>query len=167
MAEYFELTFFDSDLANSSNNFKTISDVFNSLLTYDFIKQYCEKDSFSTEQIHYSLYERNDWAEYEIAIPNLKFNKLQFDTLVGIFNDYINICMDNIGSIDFVTGIYELTYYITENIERIEDFNSEIFEKFPIVFFRNNSKNERYIKTVYCKTHNTLCCVNENAQNLE
>ena len=55
MAEYFELTFFDKDLINSGGNFKIIKDIFNSLLSYDFINQYCEKNTYANEKVHYSL----------------------------------------------------------------------------------------------------------------
>lgn len=140
MGEYFEITFFlEREEAEKNNEKEKIL----ALLMLNEGKNLLEQHKyslFSNKEVLFDVFEETDFFEYRICLSDFVFTEKNYDENLYNLLKVVDICFNNIGSILFATGIYELTYYNIEGIVFIRDFNKSVFAKFPFVFFKNQNE---------------------------
>lgn len=137
--EYFELTFFA--VKNSKNMVVNIQKIIKLLMISEGRNLFKKHKFalFSNREVLFDVFEETDFIEYRVCLANFVITKKNFEVILDQLFHVVDICFSGISSIQFATGIYELTYYIIENIQLFGDFDRNVFRKFPLVFFRNNN----------------------------
>ena len=108
--------------------------------------------------------EERDFVDIRLSIFDLIITEDSFLEIAKILSIYVDVIFNKIENLNFATGVYELTYYLTQKLKCISEFNSSIFEKFPIVFFRLN-KNYNQGEILF-ENNDSICVFNENTQKL-
>lgn len=147
MSEYFELTFYSKKSGIDRN--KIYTKLIKLFSLHEGFSSPALRSSKAIDKPKYSLFlqrnafldifEESDFLEYRICLENLIFTKMNINELLLEILEVVNICFLDFPSFIFATGIYELTYFIIENIHYIDEFNNSIFKKFPFAFFRENN----------------------------
>jgi CRISPR/Cas system-associated endoribonuclease Cas2 len=107
--------------------------------------------------------ENKNYAEVQVSIFELEITKDNLNSILREMSEFVSIIFREIPHVKFATGIYELTYYFTENIIDLNNFNN-ILKKFPVIFLRCEQKyNEGIIKF---ENNYIKCIFQENAQAL-
>jgi len=102
-------------------------------------------------------YEEVDYILYMVCFDELIFKEAYLKVTINQFLDLIEPCFSQLSEIFFATGIYELTYEYIKEVNHIEDFNTEVFSKYPILFFR---KGQEYDFKPFCSRNDVSCVVN-------
>jgi hypothetical protein len=92
------------------------------------------------------------------------FTKKNYEKKLNQLLQILDICFGNIKSIIFATGIYELTYYLTESKKQLIEFDQKFLRKFPVVFLHASRKwydgqqiyIDASIKCIYNKDAQTI-----------
>lgn len=162
MSEYFELVLFDDGMQAAEDKLESVKSIFKPLFTEDFMLRYCKNDAGGFEEIKYIQYEDKNFTEYEINIPNFKMYRDTFKEQMLSFSAYIDVCFEEIPSLLFATGMYELTYDQIAHLEDIHKINYDTFKKIPIVFFRKNQMKKYGYDSAFVEYKNTVCCFNKD-----
>jgi len=140
MGESFDLTFFlHKEQARREQAKKVILEILN----IDEGKMNIEQHNyplFSNKEVLFYDMEGNDFVQYFICLSDVVFTKKSFDVKVEQLLRVVETCFNNIDSILFATGIYELTCYNIEGINDLIDFNINTFNKFPFLFFKEGNE---------------------------
>ena len=137
MGEYFELTFFlEKETARKENAKEKIMHCVTLREGRNFMLRH-EYQLFSNREVLFDVFEETDFYEYRFSISNITFSKSNFEETLHQLLLVVNSCFHQAASIKFATGIYELTYYNIAEINRLKEFDCNIFSKFPFLFFKH------------------------------
>jgi hypothetical protein len=114
----------------------------------DFLKEYGftegeNRVSFITnKQILISFIEEdeNDFEEIIFGIEGQYFHKSSFEKELNEITSFVNQCFNSINSAKFALCSYELNAYLLSGVKKLKDFNYVLFDKFPIVYIKIDSK---------------------------
>ena len=154
MGEHFELTFFSSICADGRKNKKKILELLSLTEGKNEIGQHTYP-LFENREVLFEFFEEPPLLEYVISLSDFIITKENFYQKERQLLQIADICLSRIESLIFATGIYELTYYLTQDIKHIESFDRGLLTQFPFVFLR--SKNEYNL--VPFEQHNDTICV--------
>lgn len=112
---------------------------------------------FAKREVLFDVFEESDFCEYTLCLSNFLITRENFQEKKKQLFQVAELCLNKMNSILFATGVYELTYYIIEDIRCIEEFNRNILLKFPFVFIKSENKYGLISTEQY---NNTLCVVN-------
>jgi len=151
--ESFELTFFFSKEGFDEESMSILKEI---LQKYVPLEKKALTELFSDED--------KNFVEVRISLFDFMITKDSFKSTFNELSRFVSTAFDRIANISFATGIYELTYYLIENIKQLREFDSALLQKFPIVFLRSTSKHD-FGQTIF-SDDNVTCIFNEKAQNL-
>ena len=149
--EAFEITFFC---------FKNKYDI----TVKESIEKSLEELSFLEKNVLLEFFqeEKKDYIELQISIFELIVTKNNFIYFFSQIAAYIGNIFSKIDSIQFATGIYELTYHFIEHRNHLSQFDAAFLKNFPIVFLRSPQKLSGG-RTIF-ENENIICIFHENAQ---
>ena len=151
--EFFEITFFHPKHDGDLISLDTFYDAQEAL---SFLERKCLTDFFNEQD--------RDFYEIRLSIPNLIFTEENIlKTIKGLFT-YVSRVYEKTTEIIFATGIYEITYYLTEKLKKVEEFDTRVFEEFPIIFLR--PENDIAYDEVLFENEYAICVLNKDAQDL-
>lgn len=163
MPEYFEITFFlDKQQATQENAKMLILDKLQ-LAEGNNSCQYHPFSFFSKKEVVFEFFDELDFFECCISMSDTVFTHEKFMESMQELIQVVAICFQYCKSIQFATGIYELTYYLTREIVRMEDLTKDVFSKFPFVFLREGCQ---CVEAPYCREGGIVCVYNSLAQNI-
>lgn len=149
--EAFEITFF----YNKSNG-----DIQNIDIFVDSFRKYIKLDN----DIQFDKFDDDkDYYEIRCCIFGLEFKESIFEDFVVSVGKYVEYIFGKFSSVEIVTGIYEITYYYTENLNSLSEFSPEFLKNFPLVFVRNKEYNS---PDILYRNDRMICLFNKNAQQL-
>ena len=151
--EYFELTFFCPKNVYNKESIGFIADNFN---FYDNFEKNIHVEFFSEEE--------KDFDEFCVNLSDFKLRKDNFVHIFKQLSQHVGSIFNTMDKVYFVTGIYELTYYFTENLKSITQFDPIFMQKFPIVIYKTG-QNYDSGEILYSDTYVT-CVFHKEAQNL-
>jgi len=167
MSEYFDLTFF---LHKEKEKMRQSKNLFLELLGLEEGKNKTTKHQYplfvGKEILFLEFeYEDVDFLQYTVCLSDFVFTTKNFDTKINQLLEVVALCFSQVKAISFATGIYEWTYHCIEGISSIKDFDTSIFSKFPILFFRKGY--EQSFQPSYFH-HDISCVINsgKNTQNI-
>lgn len=149
--ESFEITFFCDKNKDDISDIRDFSDSYNK---YVGLNNYVEFEKFDDEK---------DYYEIRCSIFGLVLNESIFAEFIESVTNYVDYIFERFSSVEVVTGIYELTYYYTENLKGLLEFLPKFLQNFPLVFLRNQ-KNAS--SDVLYKNDRIICLYHRNAQML-
>ena len=131
---------------------------------FSIIKEYAEKHNTSERKIVTDVFneEDKDFLEIRESIFDLVLTMENYINVLGQLSVFVGEVFEKVPEIAFATGIYELTYYLTEHKNHLTEFDSEFLKKFPIVFLRSVN-NQTHVQKIF-ENRYVVCVFNENAQ---
>lgn len=148
--ESFEITFFCN---KNRGDISDIGDFSDSYKKYVKLNNYFEFEKFDDEK---------DYYEIRCSIFGLVLSENLFAEFIEYLGNYVEYIFDRFSSVEIVTGIYELTYYYTENLKGLSDFSPEFLKKFPVVFLRY-VEYDNFTDVLY-SNKKIVCLYHENSQ---
>ena len=149
--EAFEITFF----YNKSNGDIQDMDIF-----ADSFRKYIKLDN----DIQFDRFDDDkDYYEIRCCIFGLVLEKGTFKDFAESVGKYAEYIFGKFSSVEIVTGIYEITYYYTENLNSLSEFSPEFLKNFPLVFIRNKEYNS---PDILYRNDKMICLYHSNAQSL-
>jgi hypothetical protein len=123
--ESFEITFFCCKGENDESSINKLT------------KQFELYDNFNKKNvIEFFNDEEKDFVEFRLSIFDFVITPDNFNDVFSRLSQFASSVFQGMPSVRVATGVYELTYYLTENKKSILEFDKEFMMKFPIVFFR-------------------------------
>ncbi|MEA4833166.1 MAG: hypothetical protein VB118_11200 [Oscillospiraceae bacterium] len=165
MPEYFDLTFFlDKEKAKKEQ----AEDKFLKLFTFHEGRQEVlnhQYPLFVGKEVYFSVYEYDevDYIEIGIYLSEFVFTPKNFEKNINRLLQVVDVCFNQINSILFATGIYELTYDYIKGINFYKNVNESVLSKFPILFLKSGHSFS------FLPTYNygcVSCVINKDAQNI-
>lgn len=153
--ESFELTFFTRKGRKNNCNISQIANMLNLFMGL----------KLSTET-HLFEYEDNNYLEIEIAIYDFNITRKSFNSTVRKLTHFVEFVFKLLDSPTIATGIYELTYYYTEQINRFSEFNMEILDKFPLYFLHKSEADFGNKTNIVYESNDVVCFYNKDAQQI-
>ena len=163
--EFFEITFFmDKKKANEEKGKRKIDKL---------LEKYKEQLQSSKEPKKclfpkytlFEYFERKGMFEYRCNISHLIITRENFEEIKNQMFQMVNDIFKMVSSIEIAVGVYELSYYLTEHISCIQEFNKEVLSKFPFVFLRNPS-NYGLFPTVECESVSCIVQLDQKVQHI-
>ena len=167
MSEYFELTFFlEKEKIRNNQAEKHLLGILNLKQGKSQIDKH-HYPLFSGREVLFNVceYDDADFLECTICLAEFVFTKKNFEEKIEQLLRVVDACFSQLDSVLFATGIYEMTGICIEGVSNIEDFNSAVFSKFPILFFRKGREQGFQPSHIY----NDVSCIvniNEKTQNI-
>lgn len=150
--EFFEITFIINNYNHDAKSDSSIKKIIES-------SRICNSDFISIDysSIWFDKVEDVEINKLYVSLPNIKFSENNLKELLGIILEMVSDCFEYVPEIEFATGIFEMSYYYFEDINktnRLEDFTYDILSHFPIIFCRvmPNIKDDAFLKH-----KNTIC----------
>jgi len=172
MGEYFELTFFlDKEKSQKGQPEKQALEALKIAEGKNQVSNH-QYPLFAGREVlfHVFGYDDVDFLEYRVCLADFVITKKNFEKRIDQLLQVVNACFNQIDTVLFATGIYELTYYYIEGIESIEGFNKGIFKKFPILFFNKGEEygfqGDEYDFQPTYTFGNVSCVINKDAQDI-
>ena len=167
MGEYFELTFFlDKEKARQGQAKKQALEVLRLTEGINQISSHAYP-LFAEREVRFDVYEYDDddfdFVEYNVCLADFVFTKKNYEERINQLLQVADACFHQVDAILFATGVYELTYNYIEGVECIEDFNKDVFKKFPILFFR---QGDEHGFQPACTFSDASCVINKDAQDI-
>jgi len=151
--ESFEITFF---CHKGNYDKKSIGIIDEKYKCFDSIDNKSIVEFFSEKE--------KDFDEFRISIFHFKLTKDKFIYTFENLSKFVGSIFCKMKGVIFATGIYEITYYLTESKKKIVEFDNEFLQKFPIVFYKTREEPDSG-KIIY-SDENIFCVFYEGAQNL-
>jgi hypothetical protein len=107
--------------------------------------------------------ENKSFSEVRMSVFELVITESSFRNVLQELFEFVSTVFREFPFWELATGVYELTYYFTENIVDLSKFD-EILRRFPILFLKPEQKYDEGI--VMFKNSNVKCVFQENAQSL-
>lgn len=149
--EAFEITFFCRKDNGDIPDMEIFSDSF---------RKYFQLDN----EIRFDIFDDDkDYYEIRCCIFGLVLEKDTFKGFAESVGRYAQYIFGEIRSVKVVTGIYEITYYYTENITHLSEFTADFLKKFPLVFLRSPAYDS---PDVLYRNNNIICLYHKDAQKL-
>lgn len=153
--ESFELTFFVPQKLKINSCISEMKSVMNQFMGAEL---HTEVQIFEHEE--------NDFLEIEFSIYDFNITKESFHFIIRKLTHFVEFVFDLLDSAAIATGIYELTYYYTEQINRLSDFNENTLRNFPLYFLRKTEVNRGNTTHIIYESDKIACFFNENAQQI-
>lgn len=147
--EAFEITFFCDKSKGDISDISVFSDSFREYIKLDNDIQF---DRFDDDK---------DYYEIRCCIFGLILEKSTFEDFAVSVGKYVEYILEKFRAVEVVTGIYEITYYYTENLNSLSEFTSEFLKNFPLVFLRNQ---EYTSPDVLYRNDRIICLYHKNSQ---
>jgi len=130
----------------------------------NIVNEYINQHIFFEKEVLTEVFKDNekDYAELQVSIFDLVLSKDNFYNVFKELSDFVDVIFEKIIGISFATGIFELTYYLTESKKYLSEFDSLFLMKFPIVFLR--TKENHINGKILFQGNSSLCIFNETAQ---
>lgn len=110
------------------------------------------------KEICFEYYEEENFVEYWLGIGDIRITPNNFQTVLNDLLMVVAECFSRFPSIQFATGIYELTAYYLGDITNYDEFNRDLLCKFPFLFLREKNQFGFSSKD---KFHNVWWIVNQ------
>lgn len=163
MGEYFEITFFCAKALNTHLTQKKLMETLQISCGRN-IKNTSPFQLLQKREVYFQVFEEANYSEYQLSLMNLIFTKEDFDFQLEQMLEVVSVCFDNVPSLLFATGIYELTDYYLEKINHIQEFPQLVFPKIPILFFRRDENKYGYKET---RIYRNVSCVVQNSNGIQ
>ncbi len=139
MAEYFEITLFTRHKsADNHRQFRNLLTEYGLALGGNQIDR-CPIELLNCQSVWVEVFEETDYDQYRFSFSDLHFTEEHFHETLAMILRFVDVCFCRIDDIGFATGIYELTYFLTEKINSIGDFDVDVLRQFPLVFWKGEN----------------------------
>lgn len=149
MNESFDLSFFAHKTSDAKRVKAGIEEIFG---VEDMCLMPPQKSCFpllDQRERCYEYYEEEDFVAYWIGIGDICITRHNLPELRDSLLRVVDECFTRFPSIQFATGIYELTAYYLGDVTKYNEFTYDRLNKFPFLFLREKnqfgfSAQERY-----------------------
>ena len=151
MAEYFEITLFTRHKsADNHRQFRNLLTEYGLAPGENQIDR-CPIELLNCQSVWVEVFEETDYDQYRFSFSDLHFTEEHFHETLAMILRFVDVCFCRIDDICFATGIYELTHYLTDKINSINDFDFDVLRQFPLVFWKGENVYE-FPNVIHYKT---------------
>lgn len=163
MGKYFEITFFEKEHPTAPSASETLKSILGVKDGKNAIAL-SEISLLENRSVYYQSIAYPKFTMHQLSIEDFILKKQSFGIQLDQLMQAVSLCFAASPELTFATGIYELTGYYLGDSESVEVALKKAFRRFPMLFFRENSKYSKHASAI---TRHHIACIVQSGPGIQ